>query len=334
MSLNLSISTSEPSASSLWRAIAIALASAALLVAVCGLINWYVDPFDRLGRNWLGLYSSVERDTKPKMIRTYPHDGFMIGTSRVTYIEPTLIKSYRLFNAAFSQALPEEMLNFLKVFAVNEKLIVIGLDFMTFNEREYPMKMDTFLHLQEEARPTLTEQLQRDRDYLLSWNVFVSSLRTAGMNMFTKREPPFIQPSGARNFERALRLFSAPVIDYSDTIEYWRVHTLFQFQYSEARLDVLRSIRDLLEQRAIPYIVFINPENVRLMDLIKEMGLYEQNLRFRRDVLSIFPQSVDLSESRWANVEFYLQKEPGHYLPDVGAQMVNDMIAARPDLAR
>src|SRR5262245_20735908 len=113
MSLNSSTSTSEATAPAFWRAIAVTLASAALLVSICGLINWYVDPFDRLGRNWLGLYSSSERDTKPKMIRMYPHEGFIVGTSRVTFIEPTLIKSYRLFNAGFSQALPEEIFNFL-----------------------------------------------------------------------------------------------------------------------------------------------------------------------------------------------------------------------------
>jgi hypothetical protein len=316
-----------------WRSLAVALIAAAALIAVCGAINWLVDPFNRLGRNQLGVYSSSERDAKPQMIRRYPHDGIIIGTSRVANIDPLLIHGYTLFDAAFSDAMPEEILNFLRVFAVGQKLVIIGLDFLMFNERESPLNFSTFRDLTpinaELAAPTF-KTVKRARDYLLSWNVFVSSLKTILANTTVRREPPFLLPAGNRNFQS--KNYSGPVIDYSETLNYWRTHTLFDFRYSQERLEILRSIKALLQERKIPYIIFINPENERLMDLIRTVGLYPLNLRFRRDVRDIFPDLVDLSESKWKAVDYYRKKDPGHYFPEIGAEMVNEMIAARPDL--
>src|SRR5262245_59355810 len=141
MSLNSSTSISNKrllgwgAGSAGWAYPVTALATAAALVTLIATTNWRVDPFNRLGRNQLGVYSSSERDAKPKMIREYTHDGLIIGSSRITYIDPLLVRRYTLFNAGFSSAMPEEILNFLHVFAIDQKLVILGLDFLMFNER-------------------------------------------------------------------------------------------------------------------------------------------------------------------------------------------------------
>jgi len=106
--------------------------------------NWLVDPFGKLRRNEIAIYSSSEREAKPQMIHVNPHDGIVVGSSRVTYIDPSSIDRYRLFNAGFSEAMPEEILEFLKLFAVKQRLVVAALDFIMFNERNYPMRKDAF----------------------------------------------------------------------------------------------------------------------------------------------------------------------------------------------
>ena len=56
------------------------------------------------------------------------------------------------------------------------------------------------------------------------------------------------------------------------------------------------------------------------MQLIRDMGLYPVLERFRRDVHQTFPRSFDVSEGKWADVKYYFRADPGHYLPDAGAQ--------------
>ena len=51
-----------------------------------------------------------------------PREWLILGTSRMTYIDPTTIKGYKLFNAAFSAATPEEILDFLQLYAFDHAI--------------------------------------------------------------------------------------------------------------------------------------------------------------------------------------------------------------------
>jgi hypothetical protein len=321
-----------------WQFIFGALLVLGITTTGCAVTNWIVDPFDRLGRNQLGVYSSSERDAKPQMIQVYRHDGIVIGSSRITYIDPELVHNYALFNAGFSQAMPEEIYDFIRLFGQHEKIVIIGLDFLMFNEREFPLSVGAFAHVHPveivDSRSFTFEDAQHLRDYLVSWNVFVSSLRTLVSGAITRREPPFLSLAGNRNAEVALKRDAATTMDYSETIAYWRTNILFDFQYSVKRIDILREMQRFLKERGIPYIVFINPENARVMDLIRSLGLYGLDLKFRSDVAGVFPDLVDLSESKWAATDFYFKRDPGHYLPAAGSAMINEMIEARADLRR
>jgi hypothetical protein len=348
MSVSSSISTSEHDTTvetALKEAVfrrwfTLAVATALTMVTACAWINWTVDPFDRIGLNKWGVYSSAETTAKPQLIRTYAHDGLIMGSSRVTYINPQEIEGYWLFNAGFSAAMPEEILSFLRLFGVDQKLVVIGLDFFMFNEREYPLRLQTFdfvatLDSEQSRRDgeTLIKDWRALRDYLISRDVLASSIRTAILRMAPGTPQPYLEPAGNRNAAKAFaRDAQAKQLEYDDTLNYWRLHTLYQFQYSLARVEILRDIRRFLDQRHIPYLVFINPENTYLMDLIKEVGLYQVDLRFRRDVAEIFENAVDLSESHWAETKNYFRADPGHYYPKIGAKMLNEMIRARADL--
>ena len=308
------------------------LAVASALIGSCALANWAVDPFDRLGLNNSGIYSASERTAKPRLIETYRHDGLIVGSSRVTYIDPRDIDGYQLFNAGFSQAMPEEIAEFLRLFAVRQRLVVIGLDFFMFNEREYPPRGPAFADVVPADRtvapaPTTYKDVHDLRNYLVSRNVLASTVKTMIARARTEGPPPYLEAAGNRNPEEKFTADrSTERMDCTEVVSYWRTHVLYDFRYSDARVSILKDLGKMLEQRQEKYIVFINPEVTCLMDLIKEMGLYPLNLKFRRDVASIFPVMFDLSEGKWSDAKHYFRSDPGHYFPSAGAAMLNRMI--------
>ena len=199
--------------------------------------NWLVDPFGKLGRNEIGIYSSSERDAKPQMIHVYPHGGIVVGSSRVTYIDPSSIDRNRLFNAGFSEAMP---LEFLKLFAVKQRLVVVALDFTMFNERNYPVRKDAFAGIAPITPPDDTarslptyKEIRSLREYLISRDVLVSTIKTLVAGVWIGRKTPFLGPAGNRNArEAAAKNARMRELDYGATLEHWRARPL--------RLSVLR----------------------------------------------------------------------------------------------
>lgn len=309
-------------------ALVVAVATFALF-AFSALLSWIVDPFGKLGRNHIGIYNSSERLAKPQMIKLYPHDGLIVGTSRMAYIDPTTIKGYRLFNAAFSAATPEEILNFLQVYAVDQRLVILGLDFWMFIESFLPPAADQFAPPSSESSVFSGgyDDIKQLHDYLLSWNVVVNSVK-ATANAFFDIEPPVLLPAGNRNAQKKLAddaLVTIP--DDREAVDYWRTKTLANFQYSETRLDVLKNIGTLMKKRGIPMKVFITPDNESFINLIRQMNLYPFYLRFRAEVRQAFPESIDFSESQWSELKYRFKNDPGHFLPSTGAALIEDVLA-------
>jgi hypothetical protein len=102
------------------------------IVAV-GTMNWYLDPYGYWG-NADGVFYSTERQFKASQINHFPHDALLLGTSRFTHIDPKKLKCRKFFNAAFSGASLEEIIEFVKKFVGERELIILGLDFQMFED--------------------------------------------------------------------------------------------------------------------------------------------------------------------------------------------------------
>jgi hypothetical protein len=166
------------------------------------------------------------------------------------------------------------------------------------------------------------------RDYLLSWNVTWNSIK-ALLQYLLDIYPPFLMPTGNRNARDQLAQNARiSVVDDREAVEYWRTKTLHDFRYSQARLTALEQIKELLQQRQIPLIVLITPDNSSFIALIKELGLYPLYLEFRKDVRAIFPDAFDFSESRWSDIDYRFKNDTGHFVPQAGAEMLAEVLAA------
>lgn len=339
MSANSSTSISESPgrAASGRRFVLAALGGALVLLAVAAAANWVVDPFDKLGRNQIGIYNSSERDAKPQMLVRYPHDALIVGTSRMTFVDPTAIKDYRFFNAAFSEATPEEILDFLSLYAVDQRLVVLGLDFMMFNEVFLPLRANPFTAVAPAnggAPLASYADVKALRNYLLSWNVTWNTVKTLAQGLLDVN-PPVLMPAGNRNAKQKLADDARVTVpDDSDAVEYWRTKTLRDFRYSQARIVALEQIKTLLGERHIPLIVLITPDNASFIALIHELGLYPTYLKFRADMRTIFPDAFDFSESRWSGIDYRFKSDPGHFLPATGLDMMTEILAGRGKLER
>lgn len=290
-----------------------------LPVALAIGLNWWIDPFNRLGRNWIGVYSASERDAKIAMIEARSPAGVILGSSKTTYIPPAALDRPGFFNASFPGAAPEEMLDFVERHVGAGEAVLLGLDFFMFNEREVPLR--------PEGLPDTTSLPALGR-YLLSGRVLLDALRDYRSHL--ARAPPRLAPDGSRIAAGQLARHAAMAQrDDRRVLERLAAYHFNDVVYSERRLAVLRALRTLMERRGIRFVVFINPLCRSVLQLIERLPARQDFLRFRRDVGEIFPEVVDLSDSIWSDPELFFRFDPYHYLPEVGAAFVNQEVLPR-----
>lgn len=282
-------------------------------------VNAWIDPFDQLGSNTIGVYADMEREAKSARLSRGHYQGLILGSSKPTYIDPLALDQPGFFNGAFALAMPEELLAFAETFVQPGQSVVLGLDLYMFNENAFPLQQPTFA-----AEPPTFELVK----YLMSGSVLIYSLRDYLQHL--RGAPPRLAPLGNLTAVRRLERHHAmtervdgPVLGMLSTVHFR------DFRYSEARLDMLRELKDLLEERGAPLVVFINPLSRSVLDHLAKLPAAPMLDRLRHDLREIFPDLVDLSESRWSDPENFLRFDPLHYLPEVGAAFLNAEVLPR-----
>ena len=284
----------------------------ALLTSAVG-VNWFVDPDNLFGNNWTGLYVDNDRSAKRRLVKAHSHDAILIGSSKVATIDPDDLRGHRFFNASMVGVVPEEFFFFLRDHTDGVRHVVLGLDFYMFNERESP-----FVESDTDVPRGAVDGLS----YLFGINILKASVAT--LYKWLSGESPRMLGNGQRNPDfkiRADRIFDAP--EYAKILKYLDESHYHDYRYSTRRLAVLQDIRKLMAERGIRLTVFINPLNEKVLQMLKGKPEWQLFIRFRRDVASIFPGVLDLSESQWSASENFYFSDPWHYRHNVGAAMVN-----------
>lgn len=291
-----------------------AIACLVFLAAIAG-INWFVDPDDLFGNNWTGIYVDNDRYAKRRLIKTFPHDALLMGSSKVATIDPADLTGYTYFNASMVGVVPEEMLAFLHNNTNGVRRVLLGLDFYMFNERESP-----FVETPDQTPRGTSDPIS----YLLSFTILQASLDSAIKRL--SGEPPLVRENGQRDPTARIRAdaaFDTP--QYEKALKFLRETHYAKFRYSTRRLSVLKNIKALMAKRGIRLTVFINPLNERVLQLIRSGTIDQDFQRFRADVAAIFPDVHDFSDSRWSAPENFYFSDPWHYRENVGAAMLNEI---------
>lgn len=295
------------------------LLTAATLLGLTAAVNAWVDPFDQLGNNRIGFYADMEREAKSAWLPRGDYAGVILGSSKPTYIDPTALDRGGFFNAAFALAMPEELLAFAQTFVEPGQAVLLGLDLYMFNENAFPLQQPVF-----RAQPSLGDLA----GYLFSGQVLIYSVRDYMAHL--RGRPPRLEPAG--NLAAVQRLarheamdgrIDAPVLGMLRSVHYR------DFRYAEARLESLRRLKALFQARGNPFVVFINPLSRTVLDHLATLPAAPMLDRLRQDLREIFPDLVDLSDSRWSDPDNFLRFDALHYLPEVGAAFVNQELLPR-----
>lgn len=289
-----------------------------IVLAANGTLNWYVDAFGYFGRSPLGIYGDgYAREWVASTISKQPYDAAIMGTSKTIQIPAQKIQSCRTFNASFNGGRPEEFKHFIEHSLPREMFLLLGLDLFIFNEE--PLRNPSF--------------------GLITFDNLVSYVFSLGATQYTLntidhwsdgKPGGSLLVGGGRSTEQAVKDNARyPAYDYERVHKIVAISMFKNFRLSEARFEILREIRQMLERRGQRYAVFLNPVSPGGLAFFKSQGLLEASFEFRKRVREIFPDTIDLTDGAYSRKEFFYKTDSLHYLPHIGAKFIDEILEQR-----
>lgn len=291
-----------------------------VLLLFVAAFNYVMDPYNLLGNNWTGVYFWNERQVKDAIL-TYPHEGVLLGSSKTGYVNPDDLSCYRFYNASMRGMVPEEMYYYLKKYLRREKLTLIGFDFYMFNEREFPLIR---IKSWDDLRYEKTEYSLGGETVKASWKTLQKWRKKEKMHAM-RENGQFDYPGASQAPARAGQEQQYEK-QYQDIIRGLVQHHYHKFAFSQTRMEYVRKIKTLMEERGEPYAIFINPLNHDVLAALQGNEAYRLFLSWRKEMMSIFPDIYDYSLSRYSAREGYYREDPYHYMNATGIAFLNEMI--------
>lgn len=305
---------------SLWRKWVLSVVGAIILIQslIVG-INVFFDPLWCFEHplSWNILCEGFdERQQKTDKIVFLPfsYDTLLLGSSRVTYMQPPTGEEARTFNYSVSSMKPREYTPYLN-FATSRlghpfRRVFLGLDF--FGTNALLRSRDTFsspeTYFARAQSPFFRWRMATGIDALRH------SLDAAALSFGWKNpDGDYRQKDGVRLFlssdagtrHRAIR---NQIADYR--------HVLYgTYRYESARTIYQTMLR---EHATTQFLVFTTPESVPLLRVLVEEGRLEDYERWLRELVEVFGTVWNFmyANSISANLENY--KDAHHFSPEVG----------------
>lgn len=285
-----------------------------LLSVVAGFV-FFIDPYGYSGRNQIGIFFGTEREFKSGWLISNSFDGVILGSSKVSYFNPDNHQEFKIFNAGFGAARPEEILYLLRDAKPNIDFILLGIDLFMFNEKTFPFKKATDFPF---------HGFRGYVEYLFSWDMLCFSFKA--LDKYRKGAKPSFRKNGSRFPEvqgpRDKTKFEAKLAEVRRTLTYDH-YNFGQEGLSKKRIQAIREIRDLARQRNIQLVVWINPYQQEVLNLVMNTASIKIHfVELRKVMQSIFPDILDLSAA-FPDSRYYYTYDPYHYLPET-ADLIYD----------
>ncbi|WP_309387828.1 hypothetical protein [Cerasicoccus frondis] len=283
---------------------------------IVGGLNFYIDPYGIFGNNTLGIYTSQGRESKPQLYRKGEFDAILIGNSKPGMIPTSLIDEYDFFNASLGGATPEEIYFFTKRFVDRAEVAIVMLDFWAFREN-VPLKEDPF------QPPTFAETM----DQLFSMNSLDDSIKTIRRNL--QGSEPTYADDGAFIATRWIIQKSTPNEVMAQRELNLHAEWFADFAVMPERMTYLEELTDYLRGRGVVAIAVLAPMHVKSLQLMDEANISAAIDKWKAEVMSMFPITVDLIDSKYSDAEYFFAADPTHFTPDAGVQMIKEEVLPR-----
>ncbi len=288
----------------------LSLGLAAALVVGVGLLNFFIDPFNRFGNNRLGVFFAAERESKPRMALKYPHNALLLGNSRIGMTLADQLDGFHFFNAAFAGGTSEEAYYFLKRYAWKDELVVIGVDPGQCDPPE--LKGDIF------APTTMT--------MTLSNVVSASTLKYSVMAVLEhlRGRPGMMNPDGSSTPARWPIMarhgnLGTMAWQIAETRRIWSGTSL----PAPGKLIFYRRIVELLRERNIACVALIPPLHESLAHYIPTSPVLPAYQAWRREIGSIFPHLVDCAFGPDSAITNFTTRDTTHLRPEAMVRLFN-----------
>ena len=289
------------------------LAMSAVSVFGAALMNYFIDPFDRFGRNRLGVYVMAEREVKASEVTRFPHNALFVGNSRMQAIQASRVNGFRFFNGAFPAANPEQIHWFIHHFAHGQELVVLGIDLGQSDPAE--REGDIF----ESAHWAVLA------DHLVNMQTLEASLKT--LKAHFAGEPSHYLPDGStyeEDWGNGRRRDDPEV----GKVAMKKFKFILESNASQPspKLSHLRRIADTLHERNIPCVLVVPPIHEEVIRHMETLHLQSAFDTWLHEVRAIFPNFIDLSRSPYGAARNHYMRDPIHYKSEAGVRFMNEVV--------
>lgn len=291
------------------------LASATAFVCFAGGFNVAIDPFGYFDTNRIGYYFSSEREFKSNLVRQNGYNALIMGDSRIAFTDPKYIKrlDYSFMNAGFASANLPEMYEILQGADLSQlKLLVLGLRYVDLK------------HCRVDAEKAWS--IWDPFRYALNWSQLGYSIQ-ALQARFDGQVPNYHQDGTRASEEKMLRDVA---LDGQKNEKYWskvlssRDSWKNDAKFADRCLRILQQMKDLSSTYGFELVLILLPYNSDMIgdaDWDGWVRATERQAEFAR-LRRIIPNFVDFSNSRFSNSKNFWVHDANHFLPNVGASIV------------
>ncbi|MEO6742195.1 MAG: hypothetical protein ABIP20_18275 [Chthoniobacteraceae bacterium] len=289
------------------------VAMSAVSVIGAALLNYFIDPFDRLGRNRLGVYVMAEREVKASEVSRFPHNALYVGNSRMQAIQASRVNGFRFFNGAFPGANTEQVYWFIHHFAHGQELVVLGIDLGQGDPAE--TEGDIFGNANGAALA----------DHLVNMQTLEASLKTLKAHL--AREPSHYLPDGS-TYEEDWGNGRRPDNPEVGKVVMKKFKFIMESNASQRapKLSFLRRIAETLHRRNIPCVLVVLPIHEEVVRHIESLHLQSAFDAWLHEVRAIFPNFIDLSLSPYGAARNHYVTDPIHYKSEAGVRFMNEVV--------
>lgn len=247
------------------------------------------------------------------------YDSFILGSSRVGYINPENIPDGKFYNFTYAEGIPAEHLGIIKTLlkkGVNIKNIWIGLD-------EFSYRINPEKHLNDLLKmpyPSVSGQ---------NWFEFYSKYlflppRTLNKHLFEPVEFDITNTGMTRQPEKEREINEHPALHIKKSV--FKGSVKFEGEYRQQTLDEIKEIVEICEKNNINLVVFMNPayENTFMDNNDDDLK------RFKKELVEItdYYDFCYLNPVTTDRMMFY---EGSHYREIVGDMIIERILNKRSD---